>query len=534
MVSVIGQEPSLQQMPETGKTAKKTKKKSSNRPPPAPEPKLFEQVSHNMVEKLVHDMQVPHDSPTLLDRLRSLGLINVHSSATNTPASTNHSSKAGSGQGFRNTFFDQLSLNPTPGRAANSESSDPASTTSTSKINAKSKATGYTNIFTLGDFAAVDAISMLTDSYGRVSHMGILDGSYSFFVTSALNAALCFKVKDHVCLVGGDPLCPEELFSELLDQFAKFRRKHNWGIIFIGASDTFASYAREQKWTTIQFGNERVLNPVTNPVIQEKTQKRIISQNRQLLNPSKGAITLGIYNPSVLKDSELQAKLVAVYDAWREARNNSGDPQAFITVFDPFAITGLMTYVYTMDRMGTPNGFAALRRIGANNGFHLDPYIAHPSAPRGISDLLVFSSMALLNAAGCTYLSLGYEPLTESGEIFGMPKWIQNLTRKTHKSVYGGLKVSGKKGYYDKWCPDEEQKTGLHLIFPAGTPGVQDIVAVMHFANISIRGLAFAKMKGMVKRQKKEKENAEKEAAKKNPADDPEKTTAQRGRGEWG
>lgn len=102
----------------------------------------------------------------------------------------------------------------------------------------------------------------------------------------------------------------------------------------------------------------------------------MISQNRQLLNPSKGAITLGIYNPSVLKDPELQAKLVAVYDAWREARNNSGQPQAFITVFDPFAITGLMTYVYTMDRLGNPNGFAALRRIGASNGFHLDPYIA--------------------------------------------------------------------------------------------------------------------------------------------------------------
>jgi hypothetical protein len=96
--------------------------------------------------------------------------------------------------------------------------------------------------------------------------------------------------------------------------------------------------------------------------------------------------------------------------------------------------------------------------------------------------------MALLNAAGCSYLTFGYEPLTESGEIYGMPKWIQRLTRKTHKSVFQGLKVSGKKGYYDKWCPDEEQKTGLHLIFPAGTPGIQDIVAVMHFANISVKG----------------------------------------------
>jgi hypothetical protein len=118
--------------------------------------------------------------------------------------------------------------------------------------------------------------------------------------------------------------------------------------------------------------------------------------------------------------------------------------------------------------------------------------------------------MALLNAAGCSYLTFGYEPLTESGEIYGMPKWIQRLTRKTHKSVFQGLKVSGKKGYYDKWCPDEEQKTGLHLIFPAGTPGIQDIVAVMHFANISVRGLVFAKLKEMVTREKKQKGAAEK------------------------
>jgi hypothetical protein len=233
MASINGPELPLQQISNTGKNAKKAKK-SANRPPPAPQPKLFEQVSLNMVEKLVHDMQVPHDSPTLLDRLRALGLINVHSSATNTPASSKASSKVGSAHGFKNTFFDQVSLN-TPGKAVNSVNSDPASTTPTSRINAKSKATGYTNIFTLGDFAAVDAISMLTDSYGRVSHMGILDGSYSFFVSSALDAALCFKVKDHVCLVGGDPLCPDELVPELLEQFAKFRKRHNWGIIFVGA-----------------------------------------------------------------------------------------------------------------------------------------------------------------------------------------------------------------------------------------------------------------------------------------------------------
>jgi lysylphosphatidylglycerol synthetase-like protein (DUF2156 family) len=180
--------------------------------------------------------------------------------------------------------------------------------------------------------------------------MGILDGSYSFFVTRALDAALCFKVKDHICLVGGDPLCPEELFPKVLEEFAQYRRKHSWGIIFVGASDAFASYARLQKWTTMQFGSECVLNPVTNPVLREETAKRIVSQNRQLLNPAKGGITLGIYNPFVRKDLELQQKLYAVYEAWRNVRNQTHGPQAFITVYDPFAITGLMTYVYTMVR----------------------------------------------------------------------------------------------------------------------------------------------------------------------------------------
>lgn len=154
-----------------------------------------------------------------------------------------------------------------------------------------------------------------------------------------------------------------------------------------------------------------------------------------------------------------------------------------------------MTYIYTMDRAGNPNGLAALRRIGANGGFHVDPCVAVPSAPRGISDLLIFSSMALLNAAGCTYLSFGYEPLAQSGEISGMPSWTEKLARRTHKSIFGALKVSGKKGYHDKWCPDEEQKSGVHLIFPSGTPGLQDIIAVMHFANISIKSIVGAKLR---------------------------------------
>jgi Phosphatidylglycerol lysyltransferase, C-terminal len=353
------------------------------------------------------------------------------------------------------------------------------------------------NTFTLGDFAAIAALESLAERYGRISHMGILDPSYTFFINQARTAALYYKVKNNVAVVGGDPLCERELFSEVLKEFTTYRKAHKYGIAFLGASDEFAKYAREQKWVTMHFGIERVLNPLTNPILLEnggRTGKRMASSNRQLLDPKKGGLSVEVYCPSIARRPELQEELVGVYDAWRDHRNQSGIPQAYITVYDPFALPELMTYIYTKDHEGRPNGFAALRKLGANNGFHIDPCIAAPAAPKGVTDLLVFSAMALLNKAGISYLSFGFEPLDTLGEITGMPKSIAKITRIVHKEIFQGLRVGGKKEYHAKFRPDETQESGLFLVFPDGT-GVRHMTAIVHHANISVRQLVVTKLK---------------------------------------
>ena len=248
----------------------------------------------------------------------------------------------------------------------------------------------------------------------------------------------------------------------------------------------------------MQFGIERVLNPLTNLILLEKggrTGKRMTTSNKQLLDPKKGGLSVQVYSPSVAKRPNLQEQLVAVYDAWRDHRNESGVPQAYITVYDPFALPDLMTYIYTQDREGRPNGFAALRKLGANNGFHIDPCIAAPGAPKGITDLLVFSAMALLNKAGISYLSFGFEPLDDLGEITGMSKSLAKITRIVHKQVFQGLRVGGKKDYHAKFRPDESQESGLYLAFPDGTPGIRHMTAIVHHANISVRQLVVTKLK---------------------------------------
>ncbi|KAF5865004.1 hypothetical protein ETB97_005569 [Aspergillus alliaceus] len=349
-----------------------------------------------------------------------------------------------------------------------------------------------------------EVIESLAGRYGKVSHMVILDRSYSFFLNKARTGALCYKVQNHIAIVAGDPLCEPYLFTDIVDEFKAYRKQFHWGIAFMGASDIFVKHARQHHWTTLEFGAERVLNPMTNDVLMERGGKRIIVQNKQLLNPDKGGITLGVYAPEYGADPSLQGELTAIYESWRHQRNQAAAAaQAFITVYNPFDFPNLMIYIYTRGPDGTANGFAALRRVGANQGYHLDPCIAAPGAPKGISDLLAYASMALLNRMNISYLSLGYEPLATLGDVTGLPTPIEKITRSLYRHTFQRLPIGGKKAYHDKFRPDPFLDSELYLVFPSGVPGLRHMLAMVHMANISLRKLVRSEAKPATHKESK-------------------------------
>ncbi|KAF7116147.1 hypothetical protein CNMCM5793_004167 [Aspergillus hiratsukae] len=362
-----------------------------------------------------------------------------------------------------------------------------------SSINVSRKHLPYKRIISLDGLVSVEDVERLATQHGQASHMGLLDPSYNVFVKGDRAGGLCFKVLNKVAIVMGDPMCEASQVSSVLDEFDRYRRQNRWAVSFLGAGEMLLSHvkARKKKWTVLQFGKERVLNPLTNEVIHETSGKRILTQNRQLLNPSKGGITLHIYTPSLEADYELEIELCAIYDEWRMARNKSGKLQAFITEYDPFLMPSLMTYIYSRGQDGKVNGFAALRWIGGKNGYHVDPCIAAPGAPKGISDLLIFASMAWLRQIGVSYLSFGYEPSDSLAEVSGMPSPLAHLTRQIYRYTFQRLPIGGKKTYFDKFKPDEEQDSPLYLVFPSKIPEPRSVIAMAHVANISIRKLLF-------------------------------------------
>ncbi|KAL3470268.1 hypothetical protein BJX99DRAFT_267562 [Aspergillus californicus] len=342
--------------------------------------------------------------------------------------------------------------------------------------------------------ASTEDMERLATQYGQASHMGLHDPSYKVFINRNRTGGVCFKVLSKVAVVTGDPLCHSSLTPHVLREFKQYRRRFRWGIAFLGAGEGLVNHARQnsKKWTILQFGKERVLNPVTNEVICETAGKRILTQNRQLLNASKGGIILHIYTPSSHQlDLGLEQELRAVYDKWRTTRNQSGKPQAFITEYDPFLIPSLMSYIYTRGPHGKANGFAALRWIGAKSGYHVDPCVAAPGARKGITDLLLFACMAWLRQLGITYMSVGYEPspLLNVAEGSGTPVSVAYLTQRIYRSVFARLPLAGKRAYFGKFKPDVEQDSPVFVIFPSRIPEPRRVVAVAHVSNISIRGL---------------------------------------------
>jgi len=349
-------------------------------------------------------------------------------------------------------------------------------------------------VVAIQDVPRHDCLLALIERYGGAAHGGALDRTWSFYLAPDKDAAILFKVRDGIAVVGGDPLCRPDLFSKSLSEFKQHRKRHGWGMAFLGATDALLEHAKAKRWVTIRWGTERVLNPLTNPVLQEKATKQLIRQNKQLLDPAKQAVTLDLYDPAAGRDAALERSIDAVYDAWRAERNETKANSAHTTVYDITALPSLMLYLFTRDAAGAINGFAALRRNGARNGYYVDPVVAAPGAPRRIPDLLHFASMAVLHGMGVAHLSLGTEAaaaLTLTG--VRAPR-VRAWAAGAYDALFDALRLGGKREYYDKFRPDAAREAAVHMVFAAAAPGPRHVLAVCHVSNIGIRKVVWEKM----------------------------------------
>lgn len=448
------------------KKAKKDKKASKVvvQPPKQVKEKLSEQIARTFADQLSGGVKYTNPSDVLQRFLQP------HRSTLKQEVAIPNSNK--SSASISSMYVEQPIQNPL-GQSQQS--------CVDSKLKAKYRKPG--EVFCLDEISTYTHLEKLVGRYGKVSHMGVLDLSYSLFLNKVKDGALLFKIYDSVAIVSGDPLCEWHRTDDLLAEFAAYRKRLSLDITFLGATTEFAKYAESRKWVTMQFGVERVLNPTTNPIVLEQgAGKRTVTNSKTLL---KKGTSLGIYIPRYGVDETLHEGITNVYESWCSNRNSKSIIQAYVSVMDPLAMQQIMTYLYTKDIDGSINGFIALRKMA--RGYHIDPCVAKPGSPRGITELLIIAAMSLLQSVEVDFLSLGFDPSPELGQITGVPKIALRTTRSIHRRSVENLPVGGKQAFYAKFHPDESKNNDMHVVIPTrGLPKIRHMKAIMHNANIDI------------------------------------------------
>jgi Phosphatidylglycerol lysyltransferase, C-terminal len=337
-------------------------------------------------------------------------------------------------------------------------------------------------VFNLNNDGIARVLEMLMAEFGRGTHSSFLDDTYNIYLREDKRTAICFKVIKKVAVMYGDPLCAADEVEHTFKAFCNFCKQQRWDVAVVGAGPTLAAYAKNQCWRTMMFAVEQILNPMTNGILDETSGKTIRRMNRKLVTNS---IKLYRYEPRRGIQVQLEQELMEVYNAWRKDRRKRHAPQAYSAVINPFAVPNVTRYMYTTGNDGKANSLAGLIRLGANDGYLLEPCIQLPNAPKGVTGFLVTHAMGLLRDEGVNYMSFGLEALPEIGEITLMPSLIKDISRRIYRTTFDALGLCGRKAFHESFHPDKNQQVPLYLLFPPGPPRISVYQAVLDATHIS-------------------------------------------------
>lgn len=337
-------------------------------------------------------------------------------------------------------------------------------------------------IFNIKDDRIAKVLENLIAEFGRGTHSSFLDDTYSIYLRDDDRAAVCFKVIKKIAVMYGDPLCAAIEVQHVFEQFRSFCKRQHCHLVVVGAGQALGTYAKTQRWRTVEFAVEQVLNPVTNSVLAETSGKTIRRTNRKLV---AGGVKLHLYEPRRGIQPQLEQELMEVYHAWREDRRRRNAPQAYSATINPFVMPNITRYLYTKGTDGKPNSLAGLIQMGAKTGCLLEPCIQMPDAPKGITGFLVTHAMGLLREQGVTCMTFGLEALPEIGEITLMPSLIEDISRRIYRATFDALGLRGIKEFHATFHPEKGQEVPLYILFPPGVPRVSMYQAVLGATHIS-------------------------------------------------
>ena len=321
------------------------------------------------------------------------------------------------------------------------------------------------------------AVDLIRQYGGSVSHAA-LDPSRSIFRTPAVDGLIGFLLVRRCAVALGDPICAPENKAHLADAFADYCADKGWSILYVAATASLQTYARERGYGSMEFAGLLMADSQNDP--EADAQGRHL---RQHLNHTR---RMGVMVREYLgePDAQMEAQTQAAYEAWLGDRHGSQMCLGRARLFDDRV--GRRWFI--AEQAGKVVGFLSMLRVGCSTACQnlINIVFSVPTAPPHTNELMVATALRALREEGVDSICLGVGPLEALGRIEGYGIIAEWLSRKFYRLAVKLMHQHGKTVFWEKFRVT--QREPLYLLFQSSRIRLSELYALLRAFNFSVTG----------------------------------------------
>lgn len=320
-----------------------------------------------------------------------------------------------------------------------------------------------------------EQIIHLVRKWGDVNTDAILDPMCCIYSNEAIEGLIGYRLESHVAVVFGDPVCAPLDKPTLAMAFQKYCEERDINAVYTIASEEFAHWAIHNLFSSsIEFGEKFVLNPLKNPV-QNKGSKAGLVRKKV-----KHALQEGTSVQEYIEgDSHKEKAIEELAANWQQARRG---PQVYLAHMALFKDRSGKRWFYATQGQKIV-GILTLNELKSHSGWLLNNVMVAKEAPHGSSELLVITTLQVLEKENCQFVTIGPVPRKELGKISGLGKVASALIRWVYYFAKKLFKLGGHEAFWEKFQP---QVASSYLLFPHKSLSFTSIKAVLKALNVNL------------------------------------------------
>jgi lysylphosphatidylglycerol synthetase-like protein (DUF2156 family) len=314
----------------------------------------------------------------------------------------------------------------------------------------------------------IDREKQLLITYGTAASEAMFDFPCHFFRIPDCIGAIPYRIESHCAVVFGEPLCPEEETSKLIEAFHLHCREAQLNVIYIIVSEKFAKWAKNNHHCNvlIEACEELVIDPQLDPFQASHRLKHRVEK------AVKHGLTFHEYLPEEAVNPAIEKALKQIAFKWQEAIKG---PNIYLGHLDFFENYTGKRWFYVKDGEQITS-MVMLSKLEAKDGWLLKFLITSPGVFHETSEFLMASMLEVLRKENCRFLTKGVVPSDYLREIDGLNAFTRWNIKFVYKIISWFFKFKQRKAYWLRYNPKIEP---TYLLFERPHLGLNEIKALI-------------------------------------------------------